>query len=216
MRRGCGARVRVRDGGRYWLGRGNHALDARCAIRSRSSVGARLRRRHRARSAHRCRRRACDRPHRRARPQALQRPHQRDARRSSSSATASTTAPACAQINRFLRDWRKEQPTNMDPQLLDLLWQVYRQSGSQRLHPRRLRLPLARHQRHAAPPLARASPRTACTCRARRSTSSSPACRLPSSAPSACRCRPAASASTRRPARRSCTWTPAASATGRA
>ena len=33
-------------------------------------------------------------------------------------------------LNVFLRDWRKEQPTKMDPHLFDLLWQVYRQSGS--------------------------------------------------------------------------------------
>ena len=35
-----------------------------------------------------------------------------------------------AQLNDFLRDWRKDQPTHMDPHLFDLLWQVYRQSGS--------------------------------------------------------------------------------------
>ncbi|WP_025658037.1 DUF882 domain-containing protein [Rhizobium sp. IBUN] len=34
------------------------------------------------------------------------------------------------QLNRFLRDWRKNQPTNMDPRLFDLIWEVYRQSGS--------------------------------------------------------------------------------------
>jgi len=34
------------------------------------------------------------------------------------------------QINRFLRDWRRNEPTNMDPRLLDLVWEVYRQSGS--------------------------------------------------------------------------------------
>ena len=35
-----------------------------------------------------------------------------------------------AKLNEFVRDWRKDQPTNMDPKLFDLLWQVYRQSGS--------------------------------------------------------------------------------------
>ena len=35
-----------------------------------------------------------------------------------------------AQLNAFLRDWRKDQPTHMDPQLFDLLYQVYKQSGS--------------------------------------------------------------------------------------
>ncbi|PKA41688.1 DUF882 domain-containing protein [Rhizobium sullae] len=34
------------------------------------------------------------------------------------------------QLNRFLRDWRKNQPTKMDPHLFDLIWEVYRQSGS--------------------------------------------------------------------------------------
>ncbi|MCR4282261.1 MAG: DUF882 domain-containing protein, partial [Bauldia sp.] len=33
-------------------------------------------------------------------------------------------------LNDFLRDWRKEQPTKMDPALFDLLWQVYQQTGS--------------------------------------------------------------------------------------
>ncbi|WP_367718104.1 DUF882 domain-containing protein [Nitratireductor sp. GISD-1A_MAKvit] len=34
------------------------------------------------------------------------------------------------QVNRFLRDWRQNEPTNMDPQVLDLLWEVYRASGA--------------------------------------------------------------------------------------
>ncbi len=33
-------------------------------------------------------------------------------------------------LNNFLRDWRKERPTNMDPHLFDLIYQVYRASGS--------------------------------------------------------------------------------------
>lgn len=33
-------------------------------------------------------------------------------------------------VNRFLRDWRRNEPTKMDPQLLDLLWEVYQKSGS--------------------------------------------------------------------------------------
>lgn len=33
------------------------------------------------------------------------------------------------QVNRFLRDWRQNEPTNMDPQVLDLLWEVYRAAG---------------------------------------------------------------------------------------
>lgn len=34
------------------------------------------------------------------------------------------------QLNRILRDWRKNQPTKMDPRLFDLIWEVYRESGS--------------------------------------------------------------------------------------
>jgi uncharacterized protein YcbK (DUF882 family) len=33
-------------------------------------------------------------------------------------------------INWILRDWRQNQATEMDPRLLDLLWEVYQQSGS--------------------------------------------------------------------------------------
>ncbi len=33
-------------------------------------------------------------------------------------------------INWFLRDWRRNEPTKMDPMLLDLIWEAYRQSGS--------------------------------------------------------------------------------------
>jgi uncharacterized protein YcbK (DUF882 family) len=34
------------------------------------------------------------------------------------------------QINMFLRDWRRDEPTRMDPHLLDLVWEAYRESGS--------------------------------------------------------------------------------------
>ncbi len=34
------------------------------------------------------------------------------------------------ELNQMLRDWRKNQPTKMDPELFDLIWQVYRQTGS--------------------------------------------------------------------------------------
>jgi len=34
------------------------------------------------------------------------------------------------QVNRLLRDWRRNEPTNMDPRLLDLVWEVYQKSGS--------------------------------------------------------------------------------------
>ncbi len=33
-------------------------------------------------------------------------------------------------INRFLRDWRRNEPTKMDPRLLDLVWEVYQETGS--------------------------------------------------------------------------------------
>lgn len=33
-------------------------------------------------------------------------------------------------LNRFLRDWRRNEPTRMDPRLFDLVWEVYRRTGS--------------------------------------------------------------------------------------
>ncbi|MBP1859063.1 uncharacterized protein YcbK (DUF882 family) [Rhizobium herbae] len=39
-------------------------------------------------------------------------------------------AKGLQQINRFLRDWRRNEPTTMDPRLLDLVWEVYQKSGS--------------------------------------------------------------------------------------
>jgi uncharacterized protein YcbK (DUF882 family) len=33
------------------------------------------------------------------------------------------------EINRFLRDWRRNEPTKMDPRLFDLVWEVYRRAG---------------------------------------------------------------------------------------
>lgn len=33
-------------------------------------------------------------------------------------------------LNRALRDWRRNEPTRMDPRLLDTIWQVYNKSGS--------------------------------------------------------------------------------------
>lgn len=35
-----------------------------------------------------------------------------------------------AKLNRFLRDWRRNEPTKMDPRLFDLIWSVYQKSGS--------------------------------------------------------------------------------------
>jgi uncharacterized protein YcbK (DUF882 family) len=34
------------------------------------------------------------------------------------------------QVNRFLRDWRRNEPTKMDPRLLDLVWDVYQAVGA--------------------------------------------------------------------------------------
>jgi uncharacterized protein YcbK (DUF882 family) len=34
------------------------------------------------------------------------------------------------EINRFLRDWRRNEPTRMDPRLFDLVWEVYRRVGA--------------------------------------------------------------------------------------
>jgi len=33
-------------------------------------------------------------------------------------------------LNWFLRDWRHDEKTNMDPRLFDVVWEVYRESGS--------------------------------------------------------------------------------------
>lgn len=33
-------------------------------------------------------------------------------------------------LNRFLRDWRRNEPTKMDPKLFDLVWEVYKQTGA--------------------------------------------------------------------------------------
>lgn len=37
---------------------------------------------------------------------------------------------ALNKLDWFMRDWRKEQATNMDPQLFDVLWEVYREVGA--------------------------------------------------------------------------------------
>jgi len=34
------------------------------------------------------------------------------------------------EVNRFLRDWRRNEPTRMDPHLLDLVWETYRAVGA--------------------------------------------------------------------------------------
>jgi uncharacterized protein YcbK (DUF882 family) len=37
---------------------------------------------------------------------------------------------ALAKLNWFLRDWRKQQETKMDPHLIDLIWELQRETGS--------------------------------------------------------------------------------------
>jgi uncharacterized protein YcbK (DUF882 family) len=39
---------------------------------------------------------------------------------------------ALKKLNWFLRDWRREEQTNMDPRLFDLLWEVNREVGAQK------------------------------------------------------------------------------------
>ena len=34
------------------------------------------------------------------------------------------------QLNQFLRDWRRNEPTKMDPRLFDVVWQVYKDTGA--------------------------------------------------------------------------------------
>jgi len=36
---------------------------------------------------------------------------------------------ALKKLNWFLRDWRRDEPTTMDPRLFDILWEVYREVG---------------------------------------------------------------------------------------
>ena len=61
---------------------------------------------------------------------------------------------ALDKLNWFMRDWRLNEPTKMDPHLFDIIWEVYRESGSTPADRRVFRLPLAADQRDAAPPVA--------------------------------------------------------------
>ena len=40
-------------------------------------------------------------------------------------------AAALKRINKFMRDWRADQETKMDPQLIDLIWALHKELGSQ-------------------------------------------------------------------------------------
>jgi len=37
---------------------------------------------------------------------------------------------AMEKINWMLRDWRKDEPTQMDPDLIDLVWEIHNELGS--------------------------------------------------------------------------------------
>jgi uncharacterized protein YcbK (DUF882 family) len=40
-----------------------------------------------------------------------------------------------SELNQFLRDWRRNEPTKMDPRLFDLVWEVYQEvGGTQPIH----------------------------------------------------------------------------------
>ena len=39
-------------------------------------------------------------------------------------------AAGLRKVNMLLRDWRRNEPTRMDPRLLDVVWEAYRQTGS--------------------------------------------------------------------------------------
>ena len=39
-------------------------------------------------------------------------------------------AAVLKQLNWFLRDWRRDEPTSMDPRLFDVVWEVYRSAGA--------------------------------------------------------------------------------------
>ena len=56
--------------------------------------------------------------------------HQGKPDASPSAATANTIRGGLEQLNWFLRDWRRDEPTRMDPRLFDTVWEVYREVGS--------------------------------------------------------------------------------------
>ena len=50
---------------------------------------------------------------------------------------------AMQKINWILRDWRKDEPTQMDPDLIDLLWEIHAELWLDGADPYHLGLPLA-------------------------------------------------------------------------
>ena len=122
---------------------------------------------------------------------------------------------ALKKLDWFMRDWRKEKSTRMDPHLFDLLWEAYREVG-------------------ATQPIdvvcGYRSPATNSMLRARSSGVAQfsqhingqamdflfPACRWKKFARSVYACNAVVSVFIRPRARLSCTWIPAPFATGRA
>ena len=60
------------------------------------------------------------------------------------------SAEAMQRINWILRDWRKDEATQMDPDLVDLLWEIHTELGSREPIHIISGLSLPRHQQHAA------------------------------------------------------------------
>ena len=120
---------------------------------------------------------------------------------------------ALKKLDWFMRDWRREESTHMDPHLFDLLWEAYRDvGGSEPIQvvcgyrsPETNSMLRALERRRAVQPAHQ-----------RQRDRFLHSGRAAGEGPRACACSAAASASIRPRARRSCIWTPAPSATGRA
>lgn len=109
-------------------------------------------------------------------------------------------------LNVFLRDWRRNEPTKMDPRLFDLVWQVYRSSGSSQYITvvSAYRSPATNNMlRSKTSGVAKKSQHTL----GRAMDFSFPVFRLQNCAALACAIRSAALAIIRVPVRLSCTWT---------
>ena len=86
-------------------------------------------------------------------------------------------AEALKQLNVFMGDWRRNESREMDPELIDLIWTLHKQLGSERAGQAHLGLPFGNHQQIAPPQGRRPGQRTASTSSARPPTSTSPTCR---------------------------------------
>ncbi len=128
-------------------------------------------------------------------------------------------AATLEKLNWFLRDWRNDEPTQMDPKLFDVLWEAYR--SADRMGPEDPIVVVSAYRCPATnamlrQPLARGGQDIRSTCWARRWTRPCPACPWRGFVKSACACSAAASAIIPMPAPPSCISTSAACATGRA